>query len=137
LESPLDFVALRAFLIAHVENYEQLEALRLLCRSKVGLTAADVASALKLETLEAQQVLERLARSKLAERAAVGADDVFRYSPGTPELSSNVQLLLIAYDEDRVRLVELMTANAIERMRTTALRAFADGFRFGGRKKDG
>jgi Mn-dependent DtxR family transcriptional regulator len=68
LESSLDIVALRAFLLTHVESYEQLEALRLLYRSGDGLAATDVASELKIETREAEQVLERLAKSKLAER---------------------------------------------------------------------
>lgn len=137
MENSIDFAVLRAFLLAHVENYEQLEALLVLRRAGETRTAAAIASKLKIEVPEAEQALDRLVKSKLLEPEVIGAKKVFRYSPDTPELSSNVELLVSAYEERTVKVVELMTTNAIERMRTNALRIFAEGFRLGGPKKNG
>jgi hypothetical protein len=137
LESSPDLVALRAFLFAHVESYEQLTALLVLYRAAEAQTVAFVASELKVDVHEARLVVEKLAASKLVILEGKGGDALCRYSPASQDLALQVQALAVAYEDNQVRLVELMTANAIERMRTNALRAFADGFRWRGSKKDG
>jgi hypothetical protein len=45
--------------------------------------------------------------------------------------------LLEVYESNRIELMMLLSANAIERMRTGALRAFADAFVIGRNRKDG
>jgi hypothetical protein len=90
-----------------------------------------------MDARDARFVLEGLAASKLVALDAEGANDLCRYSPGTQELALQVQSLAAAYEDNQVRLVELMTANAIMRMRTSVSRAFADGFLWRGPKKDG
>jgi hypothetical protein len=137
LESSPDLVALRAFLFAHVESYEQLTALLVLYRAAEAKTVDFVASELKIDVSDARLVLERLAASKLVTLEKKGRDLFCRYSPASQDLALRVQALAAAYEDNQVRLVELMTANAIDRMRTNALRAFADGFRWRGSKKDG
>ena len=137
LESSLDFATLRAFMASHIETYEQLEALLLLHRRGQGLTPAVVASELKIEAHEASQALRRLVGANLVAIDDSADGKLFRYSPGSTELGGAVQLLAEAYDESRVKLVQLMNANAFDRARMIALRAFADGFRLSGSKKDG
>jgi len=137
LESSLDFAALRHFIVSHVENFEQLEALLLLRRHRQSLSAAVVASELKIDTHQTSQALRALVSSAL-----VAVDDsspvkTFRYSPASADLSQGVDLLATAYDEHRVKVVQLMSRNALDRARTIALRNFADGFRLGGPKKNG
>jgi hypothetical protein len=137
LESSPDLVALRAFLFAHVESYEQLTVLLLLYRSDDARTVTLIASELKVDARETKFVVDRLVASKLVTLETKGEAVLYRYSPGSQDLALQVQALAAAYEDNQVRLVELMTANAIERMRTNALRAFADGFRWRGSKKDG
>ena len=44
-----------------------------------------------------------------------------------------------SYDENRLEVINLMNTNAIERVRTSAMRAFANSFLLGGggKKNDG
>lgn len=135
LESSLDVATLRGFIAANIENYEQLETLLLLRRRARSTKVQAVASELKLDAEEAHQALRALVARKLV--AVDSSEDAFRYSPRTEELSQGAELLALAYEGHRLKLIQLMNANALERARMAALRTFAQGFRLGGPKKDG
>jgi len=137
LESSLDLAALRAFIASHIENYEQLEVLLLLNRRRQSVSAAAVAAELKLEESEVGQALRALESRHLLADDDAGLGKMFRFSPKTAELLQGVELLARAYDEHRIKLIQLMNANALERAKMIALRKFAEGFRLGGSKKDG
>jgi DNA-directed RNA polymerase specialized sigma subunit len=137
LESSLDFAALRAFIASHIENYEQLETLLLLRRRGQSVSAAIVASELKLEAHEVNQALRALASCNLVTVDDSSGSSTFRYSPLNDDLSLGVELLALAYEEHRIKLIQLMNANALDRARMIALRKFAEGFRLGGPKKNG
>jgi hypothetical protein len=127
--------AVRAWLYEHVRTYDELETLLLLHRQRDrDWSAAALAEALKIAPAVAAEALAEFARRGLAAPGA--APDAFRYRPATPELELLVDHLARAYADDRLTVIELMTANAIERMRTGAMRVFADAFVVG-RKKDG
>ncbi|MEP7049866.1 MAG: hypothetical protein ABJB12_05910 [Pseudomonadota bacterium] len=133
----LDLTALGAFLFDHIESYERLTALFLLYRLAEPQPVAFVASELKMDVSDARRVLQRLSASKLIALDEDGPGAQCRYAPATPELAGQVQILVAAYEDNQVRVVEIMTANAIERLRTKALRVFADGFRWRGGNRDG
>jgi len=137
LESSLDLAALRAFIASHIENYEQLEVLLLLNRRRQSVSAAAVAAELKLEESEVGQALRAL-----ESRHLLADDDAYLarrgiYATGFLVSDQGVELLARAYDEHRIKLIQLMNANALERAKMIALRKFAEGFRLGGSKKDG
>ena len=63
-----------------------------------------------------------------------GEPDRYIYAPANPDLAHAVEVLARVYETDRAALMNVMNASAIERLRTKAMRAFADAFII--RKKD-
>jgi hypothetical protein len=120
-----------------IESFEHLEVLLLLYRKPGDAWTADAvatASILNLSEDTAADALAHLRRWKLLE----GEARSYRYDPGN-RLDGTVRALAAIYDEDRLEVMKLMNQNAIERVRTSALRAFADAFFVGGggKKTDG
>jgi hypothetical protein len=133
----------RQLLRDHVEVYEELETLLLLHGRRDRIWDVDaVADALKIPTANAAAALERLRGCGLAEHVAVegveagGRRTGFRLSARRPGLADTVARLAACYEDQRHVIIRLMNANAIERIRTSAMRAFADSFVVG-KKKDG
>ena len=62
--------------------------------------------------------------------AASGAPDAARYAyrPVSPDLDAAMARLEREHAGRPARIIQLMSANAIERVRTAALRTFADAF---------
>jgi hypothetical protein len=125
----------RALLYDRIHTYEQLETVILLFRRSGQLwTAAMVSAELKIPMEAAREALQGLA-----------AQGVLRVTPEVPtlrydwkpELQPIVDNLIRVYDENRLELMSIMSTNAIERMRTGALRAFANAFVFGRKRDDG
>jgi hypothetical protein len=54
-----------------------------------------------------------------------------------PVLQPIVEALLRVYDESRLELMSIMSSNAIDRVRTGALRAFANAFVLSRKRDDG
>jgi hypothetical protein len=122
---------IRQFLRQHVESHEHLETLLLLCRGNRSWTAEAVASELKIPPESAQEALRHLVERGLAVSPS-GADPGYLYAPKTGEVGECVKLLTTACREQRLAIMEMMSAHAIERMRAAALRRFADAFRLRG-----
>jgi hypothetical protein len=85
----------------------------------------------------AAEALDRLCRGDLLAVRTDGDAVLFMYSPSDVGLDGAVTDLAQAYNENRLEVIKLMSANVIERVRTSAMRAFADAFLLGGKKKDG
>jgi len=83
---------------------------------------------------------EELVLSALLDLAAVSildkAGDRFTYSPRTPELAEDSAALAAAYRDDRIRVLNLVTSAALERIRSSAAHLFASAFRVRTYKKD-
>jgi hypothetical protein len=126
---------IRAFMLAYVESYEQLEVLLLLHREATEWQPAGVADALKIPLPSATASLDELAGRGLLRRERGGAG--YRLDPADPSVASLVARLARAYEERRVAVIDLMSANALDRIRRSALRTFAEAFRLRGTKKDG
>jgi hypothetical protein len=127
---------LRRFLRDHVSGYEELETLLLVASQGArDWTDSEVAALLNvpiepiaaaLESLSSAGILESLRRRHLV---------AYRYAPRTEMLREDVLELQRAYSEERLTVMQIMSGNALERVRTAALQRFADAFRLEGNKK--
>jgi hypothetical protein len=123
-----------------IDSFEQLEILLLLHRRRDDTWAPDsIEGELNLDADAAETALEDLCRWSLIEVRVEGGVRCYRYRPDTPGLEATIHALAKAYEEHRLEVIKLMNKNAIERVRTSAMRAFADAFVVGGggKKKDG
>lgn len=107
---------LQRFLLENVANYDELEALLLLQRQPAldwDASAAAEAVGLPLEQCEA--ALESLAGRGLV--AVGGPPPTFRYAPASRGLAEAAEQLRQTYAADRFAIVQLMTTNAMDRVR--------------------
>lgn len=118
----------RALLHEHIESYEQLETLLLLRRERYEQwTSEGLAARLRVRAELVDSALIRLKAGGLVETTGV-APTRFAYRPASPALDAAVGRLQSEYAERPILIIQLMSANAIERLRTAALHTFADAF---------
>jgi hypothetical protein len=119
-------------LLEKVDSFEKLEALALTSGGATSWTAREAAQKLGLP--------EELVLSALLDLAAVSildkVGDRFTYNPRTPELAADSAALAAAYRDDRIRVLNLVTSAALERIRSSAAHLFASAFRVKPDKKD-
>lgn len=121
---------LRTFLRENVFSFEELETILFFARApRRAWGCADVAAVLNLSDDLIEGALDGLTRSLLKRDDAEGS---YRYAPPA-ELEPIVEKLRQAYEEHRIAVVQLMAANSIERVRSSAARRLADAFRLKGR----
>lgn len=127
---------LEAFLRHEILSYEQLQTLLLLrSRPDESFSPQSVAEVLHVPEEAAAEVLEHLCSHKLLEVQFGTGSLLFSYRPGSAALVRVVDELAESYDFNRLTVINLMNANAFERVRTQALNTFANAFILG-RKKD-
>lgn len=117
-----------------IETFEQLEVALLFGRGPESARSEDaIAAELRLPSAAVVDALDRLTRAGLLTRSANSASGyhLWRSAPGT-----TLATLAERYDRDRVAIMQLMTTNALDRVRTSALRAFSSAFLLK-RKHDG
>jgi len=125
---------LRQFLFEHIADYEHLDILTLLSREPERVwSAGAVAESLGLELEVCRSALSHLSESGLL-AARSGSED-FQYAPENETLARHVETLGRVYQEQRVEVVRMMSTNAVERVRTAAIRAFSGAFHLRGPKK--
>jgi hypothetical protein len=118
----------RALLQEHIESYEQLETLLLLRRERYEEWTADrLAARLRVRAELVEPALAGLAASGLVDAAGL-APTRFAYRPASSGLDAAVGRLEREYTERPILIIQLMSANAIDRVRTAALHTFADAF---------
>ena len=118
----------------HVQTYEQLEVLVRIGRDALhDHVMASLAMELNLDSAAVIAVVELLADAGLLTVTRDAAGDRVRCSATAAPV---VARLAEVYDGARIELMSLMTRNALERVRTSALRAFSSAFVLG-RKRDG
>jgi hypothetical protein len=124
----------RAFLRDHIESHEELQVLLLAHRdSDRDWTANSVAAELGITATLAKEALEALCREKLLRAHTTGPSSFV--ASQVPETKLLVEKLAQAYQELRFDIAAILATNAIERLRTRALKTFSDSFIIG-RKKD-
>jgi hypothetical protein len=128
-----------ALLRNSIEAYEELEVLLLLHRSRErGWTVAELSERLRLSEDLISAAVARLAAASLAGVAPGGpegsgpltARKSYQYRAATPALDATIGELAAAYSDNPVTVIRAMSAHSIQRVRTAALRAFADAFIF-------
>jgi hypothetical protein len=125
------------FIRERIETFEQLETLLLLqAQPDRAWTNELVSSELNIAPRLASDALDHLCRCNLLD-VRVGEEKVtFRYAPGTTELDRAVKELVRSHRENRIELMRVLSANAVQRLRTSAIQMFADAFLVGRKKND-
>jgi hypothetical protein len=128
--------SLKALLYSHVHAYEELEILVMMQRTPDRhWTAPGVAGQLTISDDLAADALRALTDRGVLEEVEEGS--VLRYHGPRAEFRAAAAELVAFYEQHRLEVVMQLSANSIERMRTGAMRAFADAFFIGKRRKDG
>jgi hypothetical protein len=125
---------LRAFLRDNVSSFEELETLLFFARApRRRWKVRDVSVSLRLTDELTRDALNALPGTLIA-RDSSGTETTYFYAPAR-DLELLVERLRSAYEEQRLAVVQIMTANAMERMRSSAARRLADAFRLDRSKK--
>lgn len=125
---------IQRLLFERVASYEQLEAL-LLLRAEAGQfrSVRHLAEQLRIDDSSVAAALEALTAHRLLEKQP-GPQPAYRYAPAEVDAAAMVDRLAALYTEQRLEVIRQMSANAIERLRSSAARTFADAFLLRGRK---
>ncbi|HEX4051978.1 MAG TPA: hypothetical protein VHY19_13980 [Steroidobacteraceae bacterium] len=124
---------IRRLLFERIASYEQLEALLLLRADATrSWSVPQLAASLRIDEASVAAALDALDADRLIEKCA---DPVsYRYAPADPHTGALVDRLARLYTEQRLEVIRQMSTNAIERLRSSAARTFADAFLLRGRK---
>ena len=122
----------------NIESYEQLELL-LLLRTELDhpWTVEALSARLRIPGSLGSLALDELTKAGFVEVRARGAEKQYTYVAQSNDVEATLQRLVQAYREHPIPVLKHMSANAIERVRTAALRTFADAFILRKDKKDG
>jgi hypothetical protein len=127
----------REFLHDAIESYEQLELLLLLKREPAQHWSLQSLSArLRISSSLIEAALPALLATKLLQSDTTCPEVHYSYAQASDALDATVTRLERLYAEQPILIVKLMSANAIERVRTAALHTFADAFILRSRGKD-
>jgi hypothetical protein len=127
----------RTLLFEHIETHEQLATVLLLRNDRqLSWTNRALAAELKIPTSLAEETLQHLVQHGLLV-CADPASLQYKYAPGTPELGERVDHLAEAYQTHWIEILKLLSENAIVRVRTTVMGAFADAFVVPSKKEPG
>jgi hypothetical protein len=130
--------AVKALLREHVTSFEKLELLLLLSgEPQQAWTIASLSSRVRVLEDLIVEALDALQRSRLVTSAVECGQRVARYAPATAELANAARELFRIFPEQRAAIIVFMNANAIERVRSGAIRTFADAFIIRKEGKDG
>lgn len=118
----------QAFLRDYIESYEELEVLLLLHRSgKQWHSLGALTAQLRLPGVS-EETAETLASRGLLAVRRTEIEPGYAYDPAEPVLETAVARLARSYAEAPLAVMKLMTANAMNRLRVSALQTFADAF---------
>ena len=119
-------------------SFEELHLLLYALRQRKPWPAAEAARELHLEEAAMDEAVDRLMRAGLLARAGPTGPQgrCFTYHPASPALAELAERLAEAVDRDPLHVFDLMNRHAVERLRTSAARAFASAFVLGS-EKDG
>ena len=99
-------------------------------------TRNEIAAALNIPESVAAKVLEDLMRGGLMRSSSCRPSRI-RLQSNDARVPETTEQLAAHYETNRIAIMQLINANAIERVRRDAVRAFADAFVLGRKKDDG
>lgn len=119
------------FLRRFVSNYDELSLLlRLASAGERAFSRVELGAETELSLDRVDSALAGLVRGEsLVEMRLHSGEPRYRFHPRSPSLAASVQQLRIAYDERRLEVVQIMSANALQRVRTTAAWRLKEAFR--------
>lgn len=120
----------RAFLRDNIDSFESLETLLLLRRERTAWTAEELCRRLSTRAALIDDALAALVRTRLVSTFDRDTLTLYRYADADSARDGIVGSLERAYRDEPMQVMRLMSTYAIERLRTGALRAFADAFIF-------
>ena len=132
-----DLDRLRRSLFEFCEDLGELEILARLrdVRGNTPLNETEIATLTGFTRELARDALRRLTERGLL--AETGPPARYGYAVADTEVRARLDQVLDAYRRDPLAIMSMLTANAIERVRTAAIVTFAECFRFGGPKSRG
>lgn len=127
----------RALLFECIDSFEQLEVLVFLHAERArSFSAPALAETLRFPPDAVATALHALVTRRLIEALAGASPKRFRFDPRS-ERALAVEALASCWAAHRYEIVRLLGTYAMERVRNSAARAFADAFLIGRKKKDG
>ena len=134
MPDPSEPKSLKELLFETVDTFEELEVL--VWFHDRGEGSVGGATLIGRQTVAPPEAAE-VALASLATRGILSASsanpDQFLYVPSA-EARNAIEQIVREYRENPVQIMGLMTANAIERVKTAAVRTFAESFRIRQRK---
>jgi hypothetical protein len=119
----------RAFLRLRIETYEALELLQLFQREpEKRWSATELGERLHVSPELAHSTAQALEAVGLAAGSTTELTTRYGYYQADPATNVIVERVLQLYRDQPVQVMKFMSGNAIERVRTAALRAFSDAF---------
>lgn len=113
----------------HIESYEQLELLLIIRAEKESTwTEETLTTRLRIPVSLVRAALDGLESAGFVEVQGQGSEQRYLYLRQNDEVEATISSLTLAYRDNPIPIIKLMSANAIERLRTAALRTFADAF---------
>lgn len=120
----------RAFLRDYIDSFESLEILLLLHRERTAWTADELCRHFKIRAPVIDDALASLVRAGLVSTTDQNVLTSYRYAHEDLVRDALVASLERTYRDEPTQIMQLMSAQAIERLRNGAIRAFADAFVF-------
>jgi hypothetical protein len=120
--------AVRALLRDYIDSFESLEVLLLLRRERSVYTVEELCGRLKTRAPLIDDALASLVRARLVNTTDQNALTLYTYADEHLVQDAIVGLLECAYRDEPLQILQMMSTNAIERLRTSTIRAFADAF---------
>lgn len=122
---------LERFLRLHVESFDELNVLLLVAAESRQWTSESLAQALKMTSAAAESALGQLVARALVAGPST-PDGAYKYAPASVDIDLMVKALAVARREQPLALTNVMNAQAMDRLRRAALKAFADAFKLRG-----
>ena len=127
-------IEVKKILYEHVETLEQLEVLVLLCRRPEQLWTVDmIESKLSIPGSDVYGAVKSLLASGAVSRMSGIEGEAYEITR-EPKLRSMIGKLVESYESNRFSVIKLVSEAAMDRVRSSMTRAFADAFVLGGKK---
>ena len=120
-----------------VYTFDELEVLLFLQQHRTPRRAADVSAAVRLGDAETSAVLSALVERQLVAVHAQDTLPTYTLAGGHPGREAALEALAAIAASSRLAIIRVMNANAVERLRTKAARAFSDAFLMRNRRGNG
>ena len=126
-----------ALLKDRVRGFEALEILLKLHGDRREWSANEIADTVSLDRYFARDELDGLVEGGLLSARGTGRERRWRFATESAELDAPAAALVEACRTSRLEVMHCMTENALERIRESAVNAFADAFKLTKGRGDG